>query len=63
VSDDRELPLIAAALAGGIVGASVPMSADEAVVVYNKVKQALQRQAQLENLPLLNKPKPAPRTM
>jgi hypothetical protein len=41
MSDDLELPLIAAALAGGIIGASVPMSADEAVVVYNKVKHAL----------------------
>jgi hypothetical protein len=61
VSGDLELPLIAAALAGGIIGASVPMSADEAVAVYNKVKDALQRQAQLHDMPLLSMPNLASR--
>jgi hypothetical protein len=42
MSCDDELPSIAAALASGIISASVPMTPDEAVVVYNRVKDALQ---------------------
>jgi hypothetical protein len=55
--DDDELPLIAASLAGGIIGASVPMTPDEAVAIFNQVKDALRRQAQSEGVPLLGMPK------
>jgi hypothetical protein len=58
---DLELPLIAAALGGGIIGASVPMSADEAVAVYNKVKDALHRKAQVQDIPLRSRPGPSAR--
>jgi hypothetical protein len=48
MSDNRELPLVAAALAGGMIAASVPMTADEAVAIFNQVKEALRRQAKFE---------------
>jgi hypothetical protein len=57
MSCDDELPLIAAALASGIISASVPMTPDDAVVVYNRVKDALQRQAQIEGVPILGTPR------
>jgi hypothetical protein len=53
---DLELPLIAAALGGGIIGASVPMSADKAVAVYNKVEDAFHRKAQIQEIPLRSRP-------
>jgi hypothetical protein len=48
MSDDKELPLIAASLAGGMIAASCPMTPYEAVLIYNQVKAALRRRAQLE---------------
>jgi hypothetical protein len=49
MSDDKDLPLIAASLAGGIIAASCPMTPSEAVVLFNQVKAALRRRAQLEH--------------
>jgi hypothetical protein len=48
MSDCKEISSVAAALAGGIIAASVPMKADEAVVIFNQVKDALRRRAQFE---------------
>jgi hypothetical protein len=49
MSDDWELPLIAASLAGGIIAASCPMTPSEAVIIFNQVKAALRRGTQLED--------------
>lgn len=48
MSNSKEISLVAAALAGGIIAASVPMTADEAVTIFNQVKEALRRRADLE---------------
>jgi hypothetical protein len=48
MSDYKEISLVAAALAGGIIAASAPMTADEAVVIFNQVKEALRRRALFE---------------
>jgi hypothetical protein len=48
MSDDKELPLIAASLAGGMIAASCPMTANEAVAIFDQVKAELRRRAQSE---------------
>jgi hypothetical protein len=50
MSDDEAFQLIAASLAGGIIAAQCPMTASEAVAIFNHVKIELRRQTQLEGL-------------
>jgi hypothetical protein len=49
-SQDSTRALVAAALAGGMIAAMAPMSADEAVTVFGDVLAALSRAVEAERV-------------